>query len=229
VYYVLLVEDDKDLQFSLAHNLEFEGHRVEAVETGEQALNVFRKEKYDMIILDVMLPVVDGLSVLKKIREQDSSVPILMLTAKSQEMDKVIGLELGADDYVTKPFGLSELLARVKAVLRRSKMEKPEPQKFKFGPFELDLENYTMTKHGEEIHFSQKEFQLMKHLIRHPNQALRKADILAAVWHYDIDVTTRTIDTHIARIRRKLGDQDKNSIIQTVPTVGYKFVAKLEN
>ncbi|PIE02363.1 MAG: DNA-binding response regulator [Acidobacteria bacterium] len=225
---VLLVEDEPDLRFSLKHNLTFEGYEVDVAEDGEEGSQKFEENNYDLIILDIMMPKKTGLELLEEIRKTNTSVPVLMLTAKSEEMDKVIGLEMGADDYLGKPFGLSELLARVKALIRRSKVEKPKPLIYSFLDFKLDLENYQLTKNGEDIHFSQKEFQLLKYLIRHANQTQKKTDILEAVWHYDSNVTTRTIDTHIARIRRKMMDQEKNEIIQTVPTVGYRFVAKLK-
>ena len=170
----------------------------------------------------------DGLTLLKKIRGIDSDVPIMMLTAKSTEMDKVIGFEMGADDYLTKPFGLGEFLARVKALLRRNRGEASKKTFVRFRDVEIDFDNFQVLKGGEEIHFSQKEMMLLKYLIQRPNQAVEKAEILGAVWGYRSDATTRTIDTHIARIRRKLGDQSTDRIIQTVPTVGYKFVARLE-
>jgi len=225
---ILLVEDEPDLRFSLQHNLKFEGYEVDAAEDGEEGSRKFDENSYDLIILDVMMPKKTGLEVLSDIRKVNKTVPVMMLTAKAQEMDKVIGLEMGADDYLAKPFGLSELLARVKALIRRSKIEKPKPNLYSFLDFQLDLENHQLTKNGDDIHFSQKEFQLLKYLIRHANQTQKKTDILSAVWHYESNVTTRTIDTHIARIRRKMMDQEKNEIIQTVPTVGYKFIAKLK-
>jgi len=225
---ILLVEDEEDLRFSLQHNFRFEGYDVDVAEDGEQGAERFHSRDYDLIIMDVMMPKKSGLELLREVRATDQAVPIMMLTAKSQEMDKVIGLEMGADDYLTKPFGLSELIARAKALIRRSKLEAPKPTLFRFLNFEFDLENHILKQNGETIHFSQKEFQLLKYMIRHPNKTLKKGDILSAVWHYDRNITTRTIDTHIARIRRKLNDQEKNEIIQTVPTIGYRFIAELK-
>ena len=226
---ILLVEDEADLRFSLVHNLEFEGYEVVSAEDGDQGAEIGCSTKFDLIILDIMMPGMDGLSVLKMIRKYDPDVPIMMLTAKSTEMDKVIGFELGADDYLTKPFGLGELMARVKALLRRNRSGKKKPTTIKFLDIEVDFENYTIFKGGAEVHFSQKEFKLLEFLIQHPNQASDKRDILGAVWGYKSDASTRTIDTHVARIRRKLGDQENNRIIKTVPTVGYKFVADISN
>lgn len=226
---ILLVEDEKDLRFSLVHNLGFEGHRVIEASHGNAGWEAFKDSRFDLIILDIMMPNLNGLDLLKKIRTKDTQVPIMMLTAKSSEMDKVIGFELGADDYLTKPFGLGEFLARVKALLRRNRPSRgPNDKPIKFLNVEIDLYNYQVILDGQEIHFSQKEFQLLKYLVTHPKQALDKAQILQAVWGYTSNATSRTIDTHIARIRRKLGDQDQNQIIQTIPTIGYKFVAKLE-
>lgn len=226
---ILLVEDEGDLRFSLVHNLEFESYEVVTAKDGESGLAKALAEKFDLIILDIMLPGMDGLSVLKKIREHDDHIPVMMLTAKSSEMDKVIGFELGADDYLTKPFGLGEFLARVKALLRRNRVDKHFAGTARFMDVHVDFDNFTLTKGEEEIHFSQKEFLLLKYLIQRPNQAIEKGEILNAVWGYRSDATTRTIDTHIARIRRKLGDQNVNRIIRTVPTVGYKFVAELRH
>ena len=224
---LLLVEDEADLRFSLVHNLEFEDYEVVAAVDGDEGLEKAEAQDYDLIILDIMLPGIDGLTLLKKIRASNENVPVMMLTAKSSEMDKVIGFELGADDYLTKPFGLGEFLARIKALLRRNRAKKEGPALTRFFDIEIDFKNYTLSKAGKEIHFSQKEFLLLKYLIERPNEAIDKAQILDAVWGYKSSATTRTIDTHIARIRRKLEDQNLNRIIRTVPTVGYKFVADL--
>lgn len=226
---ILLVEDEKDLRFSLVHNLGFEGHRVSEAADGNAGLEAFEGGDFDLVILDIMMPGINGLELLKLIRAKNTTVPIMMLTAKSSEMDKVIGFELGADDYLTKPFGLGEFLARIKALLRRSKpVMANNPNSFmRFSNVEIDFENFLVLLDGEEVHFSQKEFQLLKYLVNHPHKALDKRQILQAVWGYTSSATTRTIDTHIARIRRKLGDQDQNRMIQTIPTVGYKFVADI--
>lgn len=224
---ILLVEDEKDLRFSLVHNLGFEGHEVKEAADGNAGWDAFQNGVFDLVILDIMMPGINGLELLKRIRSKNTTVPIMMLTAKSSEMDKVIGFELGADDYLTKPFGLGEFLARLKALLRRTHSTKTTKKTLQFLNVQIDFENFQVLLDGEEIHFSQKELQLLKYLTSHPKQALDKGQILQAVWGYKSSATTRTIDTHIARIRRKLGDQDQNRIIQTIPTVGYKFVADL--
>lgn len=225
---ILLVEDEQDLRFSLVHNFEFEGYTVVEARDGNEGWEQGRAGGFDLIILDIMMPGMNGLKLLEKIREVDPVVPILMLTAKSTEMDKVIGFEMGADDYLTKPFGLGELLARVKALLRRNRGESTRTSLVRFLNFTVDFENYHVLADGVEIRFSQKEIKLLEYLIQRPNQAVEKGEILSAVWGYRSDATTRTIDTHIARIRRKLSDQSPHRIIQTVPTVGYKFIAELE-
>lgn len=225
---LLLVEDERDLRFSLVHNLEFEGYEVVEAPDGKQGLEKATHERFDLVILDIMMPGLDGLSVLKALRKKDQVTPVMMLTARATEMDKVIGFELGADDYLTKPFGLGEFLARIKALLRRRKACAPLPNQVAFLDIAVDLDNYAMTKGGEPVHLSQKEFLLLKYLIQRPGQAVEKGEVLNAIWGYKSDATTRTIDTHIAKLRRKLGDQNTNQIIQTVPTVGYKFVAEIE-
>ncbi|MCB1051428.1 MAG: response regulator transcription factor [Acidobacteria bacterium] len=225
---ILLVEDEKELRFSLAHNLQFEGYKVVEADDGLAGLRVFQQDRPDLVVMDIMMPQMDGLATLKEIRKLDKQIPVMLLTARSSEMDKVIGFELGADDYLTKPFSLGEFLARVKALLRRGSRPLHEEQKIAFHQFEMDLENFSLKRDNEEIHLSQKEFQLLKYLAQNPGKALEKKDILVAVWGYQDNATTRTIDTHIARIRRKLGDQDQREIIQTVPTIGYRFVAPIE-
>lgn len=226
---ILLVEDEKDLRFSLTHNLEFEGYSVSEAVDGSAGLVAASEGRFDLIILDIMMPGLDGLALLKKIRDFNINVPVMMLTAKASEMDKVIGLELGADDYLSKPFGLGEFLARVKALLRRNRGDASSSSRLRFLGFEVDFENYHLTQGQQVIHFSQKEFLLLKYLIQRPGKAVAKSEILEAIWGYRSDATSRTIDTHIAKIRRKLGDQSANRIIATVPTVGYKFVATVEN
>ncbi|MCB1044254.1 MAG: response regulator transcription factor [Acidobacteria bacterium] len=225
---ILVAEDEEDLRFSLCHNLQFDGYEVVGVGDGVQGWEAFLSQSFDLLVLDVVMPHMDGLQLLKRVRTKDSQVPVMMLTARSTEMDKVLGLEMGADDYVTKPFGLSELLARVRALLRRStRQENGASSRLEFGEVVIDFEAMTVVKAGKEIHFSQKEFLLIRYLAERPGVAIDKKEILDAVWGYQSDATTRTIDTHIARIRRKLGDQTHREIIQTVPTVGYKFAADL--
>lgn len=226
---VLLIEDNTDIARLIALHVRDLGCEVDQAHTGEQGLALARGCRYDLVILDLMLPGMDGLAVCRHLRAGEGYVPILMLTAKSTELDRVLGLELGADDYLTKPFGLGELMARVKALLRRNRSETKTPAILRFLDIEVDFENYTILKNGVDVHFSQKEFKLLEFLIQRPNQAIDKRDILDAVWGYKSDASTRTIDTHVARIRRKLGDQDQNRILRTVPTVGYKFVAEIKS
>lgn len=224
---ILIVEDEKDLRFSLTHNLEFEGYEVSEAIDGPSGLALATSEKFDLIILDIMMPGMNGLEVLKRLRTTNGTVSVMMLTAKSTEMDKVIGFELGADDYLTKPFGLGEFLARVKALLRRNRCDVRTNNRMRFLNYVVDFDNYHLSADGKEIHFSQKEFLLLKYLMQRPGRAVDKSEVLEAIWGYRDDASTRTIDTHIAKIRRKLSDKGANRIIQTVPTVGYKFVAEI--
>lgn len=229
--HILVVEDEDDLRFSLCHNLRFEGYQVSEARDGEEGWERFGKAAYDLLILDVVMPKMDGLELLKKVRGVDTITPVMMLTARSTEMDKVMGLELGADDYLTKPFGLSELMARVRALLRRSATASRQPEtmtRIEFGDVVIDFDQMTVSKADRPIHFSQKEFALVRYLAERAGKAIDKKEILDAVWGYQSDATTRTIDTHVARIRRKLGDQTERRMIRTVPTVGYQFVADLK-
>ncbi len=230
--HILVVEDEEDLRFSLCHNLRFEGYAVDSAKDGLEGWHRYEQGQYQLLILDVVMPQMDGLQLLKRVRSNDPITPVMMLTARASETDKVLGLELGADDYLAKPFGLSELLARVRALLRRSSAksvdELERAERLVFGGIEIDFERMTVQRAGKPIHFSQKEFMLIRYLAERAGKAIYKKEILDAVWGYQSAATTRTIDTHIARIRRKLGDQSSRKIIQTVPTVGYKFTADLD-
>jgi len=217
-----LAEDEADLRFSLSHNLQFEGYRVLEAGDGCEALRLLKQQVIDLLILDIMMPRMDGLTALKELR-RTCTLPVMLLTARASELDKVIGFELGADDYLTKPFSLGEFLARVKALLRRSNPVISEPEQLAFGPFRLDLVNYRLFRAGEEIRLSQKEFQLLRHLVLNAGRTLDKRSIQQAVWEVADGLGSRTLDTHIARLRRKLEDQNRKEWIQTVPTVGYRF------
>ena len=225
---ILIVEDEAELRFSLSHNLQFEGYSVLEAADGQQGLRAFQNENPDLVVMDIMMPNMDGLTALKEIRKLNSHIPVMLLTARSSEMDKVLGFQMGADDYLTKPFSLGEFLARVKALLRRGALPLQENQILKFDDFEMDLEKHLLNRQGEVIHLSQKEFSLLRYLAQNSGKALDKKDILNAVWGYQDSATTRTIDTHIARLRRKLGDQDEKQIIQTVPTLGYRFGPQID-
>jgi len=218
----MIIEDEKDIVRLLKYNLEKEGFVAMAAYDGEAGLDLARKEKPDLIILDLMLPKLDGMQVCRTLR-QESQVPIIMLTAKKEEIDRIVGLELGADDYVTKPFSVRELMARVKTILRRSKPSSREDKIFKVGILEVDFSRYTVTIKGKPVALSSKEFEFLKILIQANGKALSRDQLLEQVWGHDpsFEIDTRTIDQHIARLRDKLGPEAKRVI--TVKNVGYRF------
>ncbi|MBI2070725.1 MAG: response regulator transcription factor [Elusimicrobia bacterium] len=219
---ILIVEDEKHLVKVLKYNLEKEGYRAHAVQDGESALSAFRKEKPGLVVLDVMLPGLNGFELCKIIRKE-SNVPILMLTARKEEMDRVLGLELGADDYVTKPFSVRELLARIKAILRRGVDQGASSAAVRAGSLEVDLERYEVTVNKKSVGLSPKEFEFLKCLIQADGKALTRDQILEKVWGYDksMDIDTNTVDQHIARLRDKLGCEARRVV--TVKNVGYRI------
>ena len=224
---ILIVEDDPDIRMAMIDDFEEEGYEVDVAEDGFQGLEKGQDLDYDIILLDLMLPGINGIEICKELRRKDIGTPIIMITAKSQEIDKVVGLEVGADDYVTKPFSLHELQARVKAVLRRPRdIKAPEnPAVIKAGPFVLDTGKNRLTKDGEEIHLTSIEFTLLSYMMENMLQTLPRDQILDEVWGKEIYVTPRTVDTHIANLRRKIGDdQVKSRWILGIRGVGYKFV-----
>ncbi|MGB3632639.1 MAG: response regulator transcription factor [Rubrobacteraceae bacterium] len=224
---ILLVDDDPALLEVTTIVLASEGYKVLTAEDGAGALRVVGQERLDLVVLDVMLPKTSGFEVLKKIRQQ-TDVPVVMLTAKSQSVDKVVGLELGADDYITKPFDTKELLARIRAILRRLRQQNGRGQVLKLGPLELDPEGYTVTRDGEALDLTPTEFKILALLIRRPGQAFTRAQISDAVSTSSHYLASRYIDVHISRLRHKVeGDPSKPRIIQTVPSVGYRAARTL--
>jgi two-component system OmpR family response regulator len=229
-YKILIVEDDKTLLDALRYNFSKEGYTIVAATEGVQAIEVARREKPDLIILDIMLPKLDGFEVCRILRKE-MVVPILMLTAKVEEIDKVVGLEIGADDYITKPFSLRELLARVKAMLRRMEMmqleastEEAIPPAIKAGDLEIDLASHSVSLGGSVLDLSPKEFELLAFLARHRGRAFSRDSLLEKVWGYDYEGDTRTVDVHIRWLREKIEDDPaKPRRILTVRGVGYKF------
>jgi DNA-binding response OmpR family regulator len=220
----ILVVDDEDHILELARlYLSREGYQIEAVSDGAQALARFSQTKPDLVVLDIMLPNVDGLTICKEIRKQ-SQVPIIMLTARDEVTDKVVGLELGADDYLTKPFHPQELVARAKALVRRARLEPDQPRLIRAGRLEVDLERHEV-RHGDgRLQLRPKEFDLLALLAKHPGRVFQRAELLDLVWGYDFPGYTRTVDVHVQQLREKLaagGVFDPN--IQTVWGVGYKL------
>ena len=223
---ILVVDDEKPISDIISFNLENEGYAIEKAYDGEQALEVFEKSQPDLVILDLMLPKMDGLEVCREIRKQ-SAVPVIMLTAKDSEIDKVLGLELGADDYVTKPFSNRELIARVKANLRRNLVKEPEPQEVNkneivVGDLVIHQDAYIISKHGEEIELTHREFELLHYLARHIGQVMTRERLLETVWDYDYFGDVRTVDVTIRRLREKIEDIPSHpTYIVTRRGVGY--------
>jgi DNA-binding response OmpR family regulator len=221
---VLLVDDDAALLEVMSIVLSSEGYRVITAADGAEALKELGGEDLNLVVLDVMLPRVSGFEVLKKIREK-SDVPVVMLTAKSQSVDKVVGLELGADDYITKPFDTKELLARIRAILRRFGRQEGRDRDgaLRLGPLELDPNGYTVTKHGEPLELTPTEFKILALLMKRPGRAFTRTQISEAVSTGSHYLASRYIDVHISRLRAKVeSDPREPHIIQTVPSVGYR-------
>lgn len=221
---VLIVEDDEAILEGLKDDLEFEGFSVSSARDGKDGLDKALTSRFNLIILDILLPKINGFEVCKRLRDSSINTPILMLTAaKTEEMDKVRGLELGADDYVTKPFGANELMARVKAILRRTQDKGSEENSFSFDDVIVDFKNLEVIKAGKKIHFTLMEFNILSHLIHHKDEVVPRDDLLDAVWG-DAIVSHRSIEPHIVVLRKKLEKKpSKPQHIQTVRGVGYRF------
>jgi len=222
---ILIIEDEKDIVKMLEYNLKKEGFKTLSVRNGEDAVKITTKEYPDLIILDLMLPGMDGLEVCKALKGDTKTalIPIIMLTAKSQESDKVVGLELGADDYMTKPFSPRELIARIKAVLRRGKEKDKLPEVLKIGDLIIDLAKIAVTVKNKPVELTAKEFELLKTLIKAKGRVLSRDYLLDNIWGLDqaIEIETRTVDVHIRTLRKKLKSAAK--YIVTVKNYGYRF------
>jgi len=222
---ILIVEDEPNMVAGLRDNFEFEGYRVITAGDGVEGLQKALDESPDLVVLDVMMPRMSGLEVCKQLRAKRASLPIIMLTARGQEVDKVVGLELGADDYVTKPFSIRELLARVKAILRRAAAGPKNQEHHSFGDVDVDLRRCRVVKSGKLLDVSSKEFELLKYFISHSGETLSRDRLLEDVWGYDNFPTTRTVDTHLVRLRQKLEpDPEQPQYFLTVHGTGYRFV-----
>ena len=222
---ILVVEDEPNMVTGLRDNFEFEGYQVLTAMDGVEGLRCALAEVPDLVVLDVMMPKMSGLEVCKQLRAKRPSIPIIMLTARGQEVDKVVGLELGADDYVTKPFSIRELLARVKAVLRRTKTLPKDQEQYSFGDIEVDLRRCRVERAGKLLEVSSKEFELLKYFICHTGETLTRERLLEDVWGYENYPTTRTVDTHLVRLRQKLEpNPEQPRYFLTIHGVGYRFV-----
>lgn len=222
---ILVIEDDPAIARGLRHALEYERYEVVAARSGEEGLQLLRERAPDLLILDVMLPGLSGFEVCRRARREGVRTPILMLTARGEEVDQVMGLDLGADDYVRKPFSLPELLARVRALLRRGGGPEQLPASAEFDDVTIDFESFEATRNGERVALAPKEFALLRYLVAHEGRVVRRDELLERVWGMDQMPTTRTVDNHVALLRSKLeADPAAPRRLITVHGVGYKFV-----
>ncbi len=225
---ILIVEDEIPMLQGLKDNLEFENYTVDTAEEGQKGLDKVLNNQYDLILLDVMLPNVSGFDICKAARKKGIDTPIIMLTAKGEEIDKVLGLELGADDYMTKPFSLRELLARIKAVLRRTASEKgsnSNEDEIEIGRLKVNFKNHEAFVDGEAVKMSTKEIEVLHYLYNHSNETIDRIDLMSEVWGIDNEVSTRTIDNFILKLRQKIElNPNTPKIIHTVHGIGYKMV-----
>jgi DNA-binding response OmpR family regulator len=224
---ILVVDDEPNMVRGLRDNLEFEGYEVHTAEDGESGLKSILGSTYDLVLLDVMMPRLSGFDVCRKVREAGVDVPIIFLTAKGEEIDKVVGLELGSDDYITKPFSVRELLARVKAILRR-KSPAPEKdiEKVRIGRLDVNFTAFSASDEHGEVKMSHKEFEILKYLLQRKNEIISRHDLLHNVWGYDEMPTTRTVDNFIVKLRHKVENDPNNPrIILTVHGTGYKLIS----
>ncbi|HIZ96541.1 MAG TPA: response regulator transcription factor [Candidatus Ligilactobacillus excrementavium] len=235
---VLVVDDDQAILTLLKYNLTKEGYEVETAIDGQEALDTALSVSFDFILLDIMLPKLDGIEVTKKLRQEKVATPIIMLTARDEETDKIIGLELGADDYITKPFSPREVIARLKAIGRRvtpanehaqsDDLQKNE-ELYTFQDFSIDLTNYTVTVGDQKISLTPKEFELLAYFVKRPDRVLSRENLLNGVWGYDYVGQTRMVDMHVSHLREKIEkDPSHPTNIQTVRGFGYKFEGKLD-
>lgn len=215
---ILIIEDEIKIARFVEMELNYEGYKVTKVHDGRQGLMKARNEEFDLILLDIMLPSMNGIEVLRRIREE-SEVPVIMLTAKDETMDKVTGLDMGADDYITKPFEIEELLARIRVALKRKKVIKK--QELKYKDLLMDLEGYNLSYDGENIELTKKEFELLKYLLENKNRVLTRDKIIETVWGYDYLGDTNVVDVYIRYLRSKIDDKYNQKIIHTLRGVGY--------
>ena len=219
MYNILICDDERDIVNALKIYLTDPDYRMFEAYTGREALEIVAREDIHLILMDIMMPEMDGISAMVKIRES-CNVPVILLTAKSEDMDKILGLNVGADDYVTKPFGMMELISRIKAVLRRSGKQQ-DKTKLSVGGISLDTKKHEVKVDGEQVVLTLKEFELLEKLMRNQGIVLTRDQLLTEIWGYDFDGETRTVDVHIRTLRQKLGEQ--GSLVKTVRGVGYRI------
>ncbi len=222
---ILIIEDSNDLAFGLRNNLEIEGHEIDIAADGRQGLDRARTGVHDLVILDLMIPIIDGYRVLHTLREENIETPVLILSAKNEETDKVRGFRLGADDYVTKPFGLLELIARVERLLQRAAGFAPaQPTELEFGDLRIDMIGQQVYREGRAVRLRPREYDLLVALARRAGQVISRDELLREVWEHPVTISTRTVDAHIVELRRQIEkDPAHPRHIVTVPKVGYRF------
>jgi DNA-binding response OmpR family regulator len=225
---ILIIEDELNMVNGLKDNLEFDGYEVEIAMEGGSGLKRILGNKYDLILLDIMLPQISGFDICKAVRKEGINTPIVLLTAKGEEIDKVLGLELGADDYITKPFSLRELLARIKAILRRVQNENEEglePEFIPIGKIKVNFKNYLAFEGTNEIKMSYKEIGILHYLYMNAGKIIQRDDLMSDVWGIEYDISTRTVDNFILKLRQKIEvDPNNPKIILTVHGIGYKMI-----
>jgi len=222
---ILIIEDDISILRGLKDNLIFEGYQVLTCTDGREGLNTALNKHVDLLLLDIMLPGINGYEICRKLKKDKPGLPIIMITARGSEMDTVAGLDIGADDYITKPFSIPELLARVRAVLRRSSAEETEIGSYAFGDVSMDFKKHETRIRQKPVQLSTKEYDIMKYFIEHENEVVHRHDLLEKVWGFDITPTTRTVDNYILELRKKLEhDPSQPKHILTIRGAGYKFV-----
>ena len=221
---ILIIEDDISILRGLKDNLEYEGYGVTSETDGKKGLKLALEKEIDLVLLDIMLPNMNGYEICRKVKKEKPGLPIIMITARGSEVDRVSGLDIGADDYVTKPFSIPELMARVRAIFRRVDSVYNDVEKYYFGKVELDFKKYQAFRNKNEIKLSTKEFDIMKYFIQHEGEAIHRHDLLNEVWGFDAVLTTRTIDNFILDLRKKMEeDPSKPKHILTVRSIGYRF------
>ncbi|MBJ93822.1 MAG: DNA-binding response regulator [Rickettsiales bacterium] len=224
---ILIVEDERQILESLKDFFILQSYEVLGASNGDDGLALGLESSPDLVVLDIMLPGMHGFDVCRGLRSGGYSGPVLFLTAKGEEVDKLTGFDVGGDDYVTKPFSLLELHARIRALLRRAEKEQPNEEVYAFDKISVNFTTYDLKVDGDEVRLSAKEMELLRFLVNHRGQVLSRDILLEKVWNYDTEVSTRTVDTHVLNLRRKLRDSPPNRYIQTVHGVGYKFVGGL--
>lgn len=222
---ILIIEDDVSILRGLTDNLKFEGYEIQSADDGQEGLKLALAGSPDLILLDIMLPSINGYDVYRKVKEQKPGLPIIMLTARGKEVDKVAGLDLGADDYVTKPFSIPELMARIRAVLRRTTEMSSEQKTFSFGKVTIDFKKFETFINDKEIRLSTREYAIMKVFVSHAGEVIHRHTLLDTVWGYDTYPTTRTVDNYILDLRKKLEEDPSHpKHILSIRGAGYKFV-----